>query len=620
MKTSTGNVQLLIEATDKASEVFHKTGVSMDEMQGAMKKVADAAKTVSKETDKTESGIKRFSGSINQMVQGLTGFNLQTLSAAGAVVALGKAAIGSVKEYYDYTVVVQKMADATGMATDEISKIIQVADDFRVSQSSVETAIKMALQNGVNPSIDSLAKLADRYNEIVDPTQRADEMQKIFGRSWIELTPLLAAGGDAIRQSAAAMSDGLVVTEKAADQAKEYYVAMDTLNDSITGVKYTMARDFIPVLTDLIKTMNTLLSYTDQVNSVLADHESQVSDSAKTYYDYYTEMERSYKMTGKILEITQDEVKVWQLTSAGMVEVTALYPVKTREQWAAEQATKAEAEAAGALNERLERMGSWQEVAAQKAEMLMDAVTGVGTQTTISAMAMENYLKSIDNVTGATELAKVSQQKFTKELFLQQAMLGLSTPAQIEFAKAMGMVDEKTAYALQRLQAIKEEYAQTGNLDVYLQKTRDLGAALGALQSRKVIIDIYYNEHGGRPGRYGGPVDENGSSYVPPPPNPTDLSKTVEPTIPRGGTRVGGAQYASGGWFMIPPGYPNDSFYLGGGHWAQSGEKVTITPPNKRGEGQGGNSYVFNIFTQENPGQVKNAITLSLSRLMGGAA
>jgi len=45
-----------------------------------------------------------------------------------------------------------------------------------------------------------------------------------------------------------------------------------------------------------------------------------------------------------------------------------------------------------------------------------------------------------------------------------------------------------------------------------------------------------------------------------------------------------GTGHADGGSFVVPDGFQNDSFYLGAGHFAQSGEIVTITPKNQLGK------------------------------------
>jgi uncharacterized protein YoxC len=42
-----------------------------------------------------------------------------------------------------------------------------------------------------------------------------------------------------------------------------------------------------------------------------------------------------------------------------------------------------------------------------------------------------------------------------------------------------------------------------------------------------------------------------------------------------------GTGHAGGGSFVVPEGFQNDSFYLGAGHFAQSGEIITISPKNQ---------------------------------------
>ena len=62
-----------------------------------------------------------------------------------------------------------------------------------------------------------------------------------------------------------------------------------------------------------------------------------------------------------------------------------------------------------------------------------------------------------------------------------------------------------------------------------------------------------------------------------------------------GGQNDGGLEHnreAFGGSFMVPPGYPNDSYLYQA--WVQSGEKITVTPGgNARSEGDAGNNVVI---------------------------
>jgi len=64
--------------------------------------------------------------------------------------------------------------------------------------------------------------------------------------------------------------------------------------------------------------------------------------------------------------------------------------------------------------------------------------------------------------------------------------------------------------------------------------------------------------------------------YTPPSGSSSSSSGSSNPTYNR---NTGEFDYASGADFVIPPGYPNDSYPIG---WGTSGERVTVTPSGKQ--------------------------------------
>ncbi len=72
---------------------------------------------------------------------------------------------------------------------------------------------------------------------------------------------------------------------------------------------------------------------------------------------------------------------------------------------------------------------------------------------------------------------------------------------------------------------------------------------------------------------------------------------------------IGGANGLN---FMVPPGFPNDSF---GPIFVQSGEQVVVTPA---GKSSGGNTNNFYISGAGDPNTVANAVMRKL-RLQGAA-
>lgn len=168
--------------------------------------------------------------------------------AAGAALAVGAAFKKTIDDTADYNIKILDLATNLGISTEQTSRLVQTADDYRVSQEQVTAALQMAVRKGFAPTIDTLAQLADEYVAIQSPTERAARMTEVFGKNWTALTPMLKEGGKAIRDNAAAINESLIVTAKAAEQAVKYKKALDTLNDSTAGLKMTIGNEFLPMV------------------------------------------------------------------------------------------------------------------------------------------------------------------------------------------------------------------------------------------------------------------------------------------------------------------------------------------------------------------------------------
>lgn len=214
--------------------------------------MADAnLKLIISAIDKATPELKRVSGSLGSLASQAAG----VLAAGGAVAALGAAAkkiATEFREAVDATVAYDKsirdMSANLMIGTQETSRLIQVADDYGISINSLETAMQMALKNGFAPSIESLAKLADEYNAISDPTERAAKMTELFGRQWTTLTPMLKEGGDAIRELAKSQSSALIQTRENVTWSRLYEKATDDLDDKFQGLRYTMVNGLMPAM------------------------------------------------------------------------------------------------------------------------------------------------------------------------------------------------------------------------------------------------------------------------------------------------------------------------------------------------------------------------------------
>jgi hypothetical protein len=230
---------------------------------------------VKKGTGDTEAktGLSKLSAGFKE----LTGFSL------GAATALGVVGIGlqkgvkflkdSVTETVNYNRTVREMTQVLGLSADETSRVIQVADDWGISIEQVRTSLGMMNKNGVQPSIENLAQLADEYVNTSDKTAFAEKAAKLFGRSYQDMIPLLAKGGKALRDQAAAVDDSLIATQEAIDKSREYEVVVDNLNDTWTGFKRTLGNAVLPTLTIVLKTIDEETDKIGDINKAQAEWE-----------------------------------------------------------------------------------------------------------------------------------------------------------------------------------------------------------------------------------------------------------------------------------------------------------------------------------------------------------
>ena len=200
------------------------------------------------------SGLQGGLGKAKTALEGFGGNLVKQIATVASLTAAVKLAgdfiKSSVTDWADYADSMRMSAQLAGIATEEMSRLAQAADDFRVPIGTMQKSMEMALKNGFLPTIENIALLSDELLAISDPAQRAAIASKIFGKSYADMMPFLLAGGDAIREGTAAIDDSLVVTAEGAQQAKEYKDQVDNIGDAWTGVKNEVGKSALPVLTD----------------------------------------------------------------------------------------------------------------------------------------------------------------------------------------------------------------------------------------------------------------------------------------------------------------------------------------------------------------------------------
>src|SRR3990172_10741289 len=157
------------------------------------KKQGTAPKEAKEELDDLNTSAKSGEDSFTE-------FN-SALSIASKGLEFAKAAFAETgAKFVEYAANVRRVAQSTGLAAEESSRLIQVADDVGVSVETLTSTLELATKKGFQPSIENLADLADRLQGISDPTERAAILSDLFGRNWAAIVPILKDGGAALRE------------------------------------------------------------------------------------------------------------------------------------------------------------------------------------------------------------------------------------------------------------------------------------------------------------------------------------------------------------------------------------------------------------------------------------
>lgn len=250
--------------------------------------IASLFATIGADTSGLEKGLDKTKKDLGGLKSDFDGFakGLTFAAVATAIGVVGKTLKDTVDEWSAYNIEVDKGATATGMAADEYSRIIQAADDARVSQEAMTKAMELATKNGYPMSIEALGTIADKLKAIKDPSEKAQAATEIFGRGWADIMPFLDKGKKGIEDMTAAIDDNMIATDESIKASQAYATQVDNMQDAWTGFKNEIGQSVMPVLTDV------LTALVDQITEVKTLKENM--DTLKEGVDAGTISQKDY--------------------------------------------------------------------------------------------------------------------------------------------------------------------------------------------------------------------------------------------------------------------------------------------------------------------------------------
>lgn len=305
-------------------------------------------------TDYKDKGVKDAQKDLKGLKQGaadlitqLTGVNMTGLTAIGMLAGLGAAVKKAVDFTVEYTDQVRTMSNLTGMSAEETSRLIQVSDDYGIEADKLKAILTGANKAGFLPTIENLAALSDQYLAIQDPLERNRLLTEKLGKAGMDYADVIKLGGDAIREKAAAVEDGLILDEAAVKAGLEYKQAMDGVEDSLNAMRIQLAQNVIPALSKFLEFMargisvgNQLINWNRNVKSAWDEHNISMQATSTTYEEYINEMVRAAEAAGYDFD-EMEKLTGIELTQADRQQmVITNYGALTEEQWNAMKANQ----------------------------------------------------------------------------------------------------------------------------------------------------------------------------------------------------------------------------------------------------------------------------------------
>jgi hypothetical protein len=606
---------------DKMSARLKEAGVSQSAYNKAVSNSKQAMKEAAQATNDATKAAQSQVAQVKQTSMSWTDFRSMYQTVLDVVRVGQQVWQATGQEFVNYAEQVKNLSRNIGVTAEDASRLIQVADDVRISYESIGTATKIAQKQGIDVSIEGLKKLAAQYKSLPAGIERSQFLLKTFGKSGLEMGKLMEKGADGIDQMSKAVEGNLVLTKEAIQISDDYQASVDTLGDAWKGFLMGPAQGVVKWLGDSAKGWAYQLKLTQLVkdrgvsmfdnkavqaltveayNLVNAEYDLKRSsdEAAGAMDDNSGALDDNKTAVNEAKYALNDYQKQLEEVSKANVEMANM-----TQKIASDQRTY-EAEHNTAVANRSEKEYEYAQAVKEHGKASKEALTSLGD----IDIAIEgiNTLEASWHEASTKMIADMVLVKLSEGGLLDSELKayedyavskGLQTQADVdESRKRRDLADADAQYILDSENVKNEQMkidAETLALTDAVASAEVIASNANEAASMGAVSQATQNEIQNQQ-RLAEQARITAGAYAMirmPAMLPTGISKAQ--SDPRRG-RGANVQYALGGEFMIPMGYGNEGFNMGGMATASGGETVTITPKGKD-KGGGGITYIINI-------------------------
>lgn len=249
-------VGVVLALKDKCSPQLKKIADSMGITEKEAKKLKKQAKDLSKELG---GGIKKAAtvctaaiGAVALATQQLVS---HTMEAGDKVDKMSQKIGMSRKEYQEWDYIMSQNGSSVDVLETGYKKLASSMEGvIKGSKDSVSTFKQLGVR--VKDNNGALRKQEDVFNDCIralqkieNPTQKAILANRLFGKSAIELKPLLNQSADSVDALKKRANDlGMVMSDEAVDASVKLTDTMDTIKRSMGGLSLSIGAEFLPII------------------------------------------------------------------------------------------------------------------------------------------------------------------------------------------------------------------------------------------------------------------------------------------------------------------------------------------------------------------------------------
>ena len=146
-------------------------------------------------------------------------------------------------------------AEEMGVSNDTLVRGFRMLSAHMGANDQAAQALNVSYKNAdgtIKPMSQTFGEVADKLNAIEDPMKRNALGAKLFGRSYLDLMPLLRVGSENIKEfGKEAEKMGLVLSEKNVADVKKFTMSKRQMHAAISGVQVAIGKELLPTLAGL---------------------------------------------------------------------------------------------------------------------------------------------------------------------------------------------------------------------------------------------------------------------------------------------------------------------------------------------------------------------------------